>query len=176
MILRLKRTPGVYLAGFMASGKTTIGRLLAERLGWYFADLDADIEAAQNCSIAEIFDLRGEDEFRRVETEALERRVHAVERGTPTVVALGGGTFVQNSNFQLLENNGVTIWLDAPLEIIRRRVGQSAHRPLAREASGLEELYHSRRQPYSRADFRIEIDGDDPATVVDAILQLPLFR
>jgi len=176
MILRLKRTPGIYLTGFMASGKTTIGRLLAERLGWHFVDLDAEIEAAEHCLIAEIFDTRGEEAFRRAETEALQQRVRAVERGTPTVVALGGGTFVQNDNFQLLENNGVTIWLDAPLEMVRRRVGQNSGRPLAREAAAFEELYRVRRTAYGRADFRIEIEDDDPARAVDAVLGLPIFR
>ena len=62
MILKLKRTPGIYLVGFMASGKTTIGRLLADELGWAFADIDEDIEAQQGRSIAEIFWTRdGED-------------------------------------------------------------------------------------------------------------------
>ena len=71
MILKLKRTPGIYLTGFMASGKTTIGRLLADELDWQFVDLDKEIEAQQGISIAEIFDTRGEQEFRRIETEAI---------------------------------------------------------------------------------------------------------
>lgn len=176
MILRLKRTPGIYLTGFMACGKTTIGGLLAERLGWQFADLDAEIEAAEQRSIAEIFDTLGEQAFRRVETETLQQRVRAIERGTPTVVALGGGTFVQHENFDLLENNGVTIWLDAPLEMVSRRIGRNTVRPLARETTDFEELYRLRRQAYGRADFRIVIEDDDPARAVDAVLQLPLFR
>ena len=81
MILKLKRTPGIYLIGFMASGKTTIGRLLADELGWSFADLDQDIEGAQGSSIAQIFDTRSEAEFRTVEKEAVRRRVGEVERG-----------------------------------------------------------------------------------------------
>src|ERR1022692_5190369 len=66
MILKLKRTPGIYLVGFMGSGKSTIGRLLAERIGWHFVDLDEEIEAAERMSILEIFETRGEAEFRRV--------------------------------------------------------------------------------------------------------------
>ena len=118
MILKLKNTPGIYLVGFMGSGKTTIGRLLAERLGWHFADLDDEIEAQQGSSIAEIFDLRGEEEFRRIETGVVRAQVRTIERGRPTVVALGGGTFAQQANFDLLENNGVSIWLDCPLETV----------------------------------------------------------
>ena len=91
MILKLKRTPGIYLVGFMGSGKTTIGRHLADELGWSFADLDADIEAEQGTTIAQIFDTRGEDEFRRIETAAIQKRVRMIEKGRPMVLALGGG-------------------------------------------------------------------------------------
>src|SRR3984893_12859443 len=108
MILKLKRTPGIYLVGFMASGKTTIGRLLAHELGWAFADLDEDIEVQQGRSITEIFDSEGEDEFRKIEQAAIRKRVGEVVRGKPMVVALGGGAFAQEGNHTLLEENGVT--------------------------------------------------------------------
>ena len=71
MLLKLKRTPGLYLIGFMGSGKSAVGRLLADELGWSFADIDEDIENAQGVSIAEIFDTRGEETFREIETAAL---------------------------------------------------------------------------------------------------------
>src|SRR5690242_496565 len=106
MILKLKRTPGIYLVGFMASGKTTVGRLLADELGWSFADVDEDIEAARGRSIAEIFDHDGEDQFRKIEQAAIGQRVCEVERGKPMVVALGGGAFAQEANHALLEENG----------------------------------------------------------------------
>jgi len=173
MILKLKQTPGIYLAGFMASGKTTIGRMLAERLGWKFVDLDQEIEAQQGISIAEIFDRHGEPEFRRIETEALRTRVRTIQRGQPSVVALGGGTFVQPGNFDLVESNGITVWLDCPLETVRRRVAEPSSRPLARDAQRFEELYHARHTAYARAEYRISIDSDDPAVVVEAILNLP---
>ena len=80
MILKLKQTPGLYLIGFMASGKTTIGRLLADRLGWSFADIDEDIEASQQRSITDIFDSLGEDAFRRMESEAQIGRASCRER------------------------------------------------------------------------------------------------
>ena len=81
MNLRLKRTPGIYLVGFMGSGKSTVGRLLAQRLGWSFFDSDEEIEAAENTSITEIFSERGEPEFRRIETQVIERHVRAIECG-----------------------------------------------------------------------------------------------
>ncbi len=175
MILKLKRTPGIYLTGFMASGKTTIGRLLADELGWHFSDLDEEIEAQQGASIAQIFDTRGEQEFRRIESEAIRAKVRAVERGRPTVIALGGGAFVHPENIDLLEDHGITIWLDCPLETVRRRVAQASHRPLARDAQRLEELYHERQAAYARAAYRILIESDEPSVAIAAILNLPLF-
>jgi shikimate kinase len=175
MLLKLKRTPGIYLTGFMASGKTTIGGLLADQLGWQFFDLDEEIEARQGASIVEIFDNRGEPEFRRIETDAIRSHVRLIERGRPAVIALGGGAFVQPENFALLENNGVCVWLDCPLETVRRRVAEALHRPLARDTQHLENLYRERQAAYARADYRIPIESDDPAVAVNAILALPLF-
>lgn len=175
MILKLKRTPGIYLVGFMASGKTTVGRLLAERLGWAFIDLDEDIEAQQGASIAEIFATRGEPEFRRIETEALRARVRAVQCGQPTVVALGGGAFVDPENYALVESSGVTIWLDCPLETVCRRVARASHRPLARDSRHLEELYRTRLSAYARAEYSIPIESDDPSAAVEAVLGLSLL-
>ena len=176
MILKLKRTPGIYLVGFMGSGKSTIGRLLAERLGWQFADLDEEIEAQQETTIAELFDKMGEPEFRRIESVALRKHVRTIECGRPTVVALGGGTFVQADNFDLLENHGVTIWLDCPLDMVRQRVEHATHRPLARDRQRFEELFHSRQAAYAKADYRICIACDDPAVALEEILKLPLFE
>jgi shikimate kinase len=176
MILKLKRTPGIYLVGFMAAGKTTIGRVLAERLGWHFVDLDDEIEAAEQMSIAQIFEARGEEEFRRLERAALRARVKGIECGRPTVLALGGGTFVAPANFDLVEDNGITIWLDCPIEMVEQRVAQTSHRPLARDAERLTQLYESRREAYARADFRIQIESDDPEVAVNAVMRLPLFQ
>ena len=131
MILKLKRTPGLYLVGFMASGKTTIGRLLADELGWAFTDLDEDIEAAQGGAIVGLFDSVGEEEFRKTEQAAIRKRVGQVERGKPMVVALGGGTFVLQVVQEFLIENGITVWLDCPFERVSARIQGSSHRPLA---------------------------------------------
>jgi len=174
--LKLRQTPGLYLIGFMACGKTTIGKLLADRLGWSFADIDQDIEASQQRSITDIFDSLGEAEFRRMENEALRARVRGVARGMPIVMALGGGAAAQPENLELIENHGICIWLSCPLETVIRRVGQDSKRPLARDMKRFEELYHARQPVYGKADFRIDIESDDSAVAVDAILNLPLFR
>jgi len=175
MILKLKRTPGVYLVGFMASGKTTIGALLADELGWDFADLDEDIVSTQGAGIVEIFDSFGEEEFRKTEQAAIRKRVAQIERGTPMVVALGGGTFVTPAIQQFLIENGITVWLDCPLERVSARIQGSTHRPLARDAEKFKQLYRERRQAYEKAEYRVEIQSDDPAAVVAAIMKLPVF-
>jgi shikimate kinase len=176
MILKLRQTPGLYLIGFMGSGKTTIGRLLADRLGWSFVDIDEDIETREQRSIAEIFDSLGEPAFRGMESEAIASRVRAVACGRPTVMALGGGAAAQPGNIELLENHGVTIWLRCPFETVARRVSEDSRRPLARDRKRFEELFYARQQAYGLADFRVDIESDDPAVAVEAILNLPLFR
>lgn len=175
MILKLKRTPGLYLVGFMGSGKSTVGRTLAKHLGWRFADLDEDIEAREQMPIGQIFDERGEEEFRRVEHEALKRRISDIARGVPWVLAVGGGCFAQPKNLELMTNHGLSLWLDAPLDIIRARVAHSTHRPLARDPEKFEELYHARRASYEKADYRIEVGVNGSPGAVDDILQLPIF-
>ena len=176
MNIRLKRTPGIYVVGFMASGKSTIGRALAHRLGWSFFDADDEIEAAEGVAIAEIFDQRGEQEFRRIEADIIRQHVRWIERGRPAVLALGGGAFVEPANRELVLGNGIAIWLDCPFETIQHRVGLASHRPLARDPRKFAELFHARRDAYRLADLHIAIEGDDPAVAVDAILAHPLFQ
>ena len=172
MILKLKRTPAIFLVGFMCSGKSTIGRLLAEKLGWPFIDLDQQIEAEQKTTIAEIFDTRGEPAFRAIETAALRKHVHQAQCGKPMVLALGGGAFVQPENLDMAFHSGVTIWLDSPLSVVRARAEKESHRPLARYPEKFEQLYHARRDSYARAEYHIETSGDDPTDAVNAILKL----
>lgn len=175
MILKLARTPAIYLVGFMGSGKTTVGRRLADRLGWTFVDLDAEIEAEQGLSIAEIFDRYGEEHFRRLETEAIRQRVRLAQRGRPMVIALGGGAFARECNIDLLQHNGVTVWLDCPEAVAWGRVEANSDRPLARDRERFTALYETRRACYARADFRVESYSDDPESIVEAVLGLPIF-
>jgi shikimate kinase len=175
MILKLKRTPGIYLVGFMGCGKSTIGRLLADELGWPFADLDEDIESERRISISEIFEQSGEAEFRKMESEALGRRVKAIETGRPLVLALGGGAFTQPGNVALLRANGITIWLDCPLEVVQRRVARSTHRPLASDPDAFAALFHKRIAAYAKAEYCIAVDDAPPSRHVTSILRLPIF-
>jgi shikimate kinase len=175
MTLKLKRTPGLYLVGFMAAGKTTVGRSLAEELGWCFVDIDTDIEMQEGKMIAEIFRERGEDYFRELEWKTIRDRVALIEAGDPCVMALGGGAFVQRRNWEIIENNGVTVWLDCELERVRQRLGEDGTRPLAQDPIALERLYEDRRPLYARADFRIDVDTHEVDRIVKKILALPIF-
>jgi len=176
MNLRLKRTPGLYVVGFMASGKSTIGRHLAGALGWSFFDLDDEIEAAEKISITSIFDTRGEQEFRRIEALILAQHVRSIERGRPAVLALGGGAFAQAANRDMLLQHGMAIWLDCPLDVVKHRVAQASHRPLARDPEKFAALYHARREDYAAADLHVAIESDDPAVTVQTIMSHPLLK
>ena len=175
MTLKLKRTPGLYLVGFMASGKTTIGRALADEIGWPFVDIDLEIESYAGKTIAEIFKEVGEPGFRDLETQVLKRHVGQVENGHPCVIALGGGAFIQDRNWQLIANNGITVWLDCSLDVVRRRLGDDTTRPLAASRQGLSKLFDDRRPLYARADYRVDVDTDHVQEIVKRILQLPIF-
>ncbi len=89
--------------------------------------------------------------------------------------ALGGGAFVQSRNWELLENNGVTVWLDCPLDVVRKRLDGDNTRPLARDPERLSKLFEDRRPLYSRADYRVEIENEDVPGVVKRILTFPIF-
>ncbi len=176
MNLRLKRTPGLYVVGYMAAGKSTIGRHLAGQLGWSFFDIDEEIERAEQATISSIFDSRGEAEFRRIEAQMISQHVRWVERGRPAVLALGGGAFAQPANRDRLLSNGMAIWLDCPLEVVKHRVAQASHRPLARDPEKFAELYQARREDYALADLHIPIGSDDPDVAVKTILDHPLLK
>src|SRR5712691_911442 len=175
MVLKLKITPAIYLVGFMGCGKSSVGRALAEELGWSFIDLDEDIETCAGAPIAHIFDTEGEANFRALETEALEKRVQIARSGQQQVISLGGGAFTMEQNIELVLNHGVTVWLDAPFDVIERRIAQETHRPLARDPVRMKTLFDQRSGAYARADYRIETGEDGPAAIVSRILALPLF-
>jgi shikimate kinase len=175
MILKLKRTPGIYLVGFMGCGKSTVGRALADELGWKFFDLDDEIEDGAGSSISEIFDRQGEEIFRALEASALAKRVRAVQAGHPQVIALGGGALMDDKNFELVSNHGVVVWLDAPFDLIEKRVSAESHRPLAREPQKLRELFDVRCPRYAQAHYRVEAPEEEAMATVQRILALPLF-
>jgi shikimate kinase len=162
----------IYLLGFMGSGKSTVGALLAHKLGWPFIDLDAVIESGQGLSIREIFDKSGEPFFRQLEYAALTE----VSKAEPAVIALGGGTFVQPLNFSLIrETGGVTVFLDSPIEVLRERCTKMNNRPLFQDPEVFNQLLELRLPFYRLAEYAIHTDKCAPEEVVEQILQLTAF-
>lgn len=165
----------VFLLGFMGCGKTTVGRRLGERLGWNFVDLDEELERRQGRTIAQIFAEQGEPYFRQVERALLEDILGQAEQ-VPLVVALGGGTFAQPANVELIRSKGgITVWLHCPLEELRRRCRGLTNRPLFRDPASFQQLYQQRLPYYQQADFRVDADRSDPAAVVEEILRCGVF-
>jgi len=158
-------TRAVVLIGFMGAGKSSVGRALAERLGWTFEDLDERIERREQRKVPEIFRQSGESEFRRAEHAALRELLLELSAGADRIVALGGGAFVQKSNARLVEAGGVpTVFLDASVEELWRRCKQQAEqqgmeRPLLGGLRIFRELYETRKPHYLKASFRQETGG-----------------
>ena len=158
----------VALVGFMAVGKSKIGRLLAQRLELPFVDTDKQIEEALGRSIADIFREQGESVFREAERDSIARLI----AGEAQVIAVGGGAFVDAANRRALNANARTVWLDAPFELILVRLARSSHRPLAsnRTETELRTLWEARREYYSAAHVRVEVSDEDPDATVARIL------
>lgn len=148
--------PSVFLVGFMGSGKSSVGQLLARELGWPFVDLDQVIQQREGRTVSQIFHESGEGEFRRLENEELRRLLS--EPGHPAVVALGGGAFVQPENFAILSEAGaISIFLDAPAEILWHRCDQDrAERPLRTSMEDFVAMHDRRRPAYLLATHRVD--------------------
>lgn len=171
------KLPAVYLVGFMGCGKTTVGMKLAQRLAWKFEDLDTRIEEEEGCTIAEIFTRAGEAAFRRREQEILARILEEVAQGGGRVVALGGGTFAQPQNFELLQSaQAITIWLECPVEELLLRCALLTNRPLFRDETSFRQLYEQRLPYYRQASCTVGTGNADPGEVVNRILALPVFQ
>jgi len=162
----------IYLTGFMGSGKTTVGRLLAERLGCAFVDLDAEVERSAGLAVREIFERRGEAEFRRLERERLE----ATFALDPVVVATGGGTFAAGGNLAAARGRGLVVFLHPPFTAIVARIGAlgKGDRPLFRDEASALALYRSRLPAYRRADLTVEVAAAESAEEVAARIVLAL--
>ncbi len=164
----------MFLIGFMASGKSTVGPELARRLGWKFVDLDARIEAREGKSIPEIFRKQGEAAFRRAETAALQELTSRLQANS--VVALGGGAFAQRSNRDLLQN-WPTVFLSAPPEELWQRSQQDrTERPLRKDWEQFAHLYAERLPFYREATLTVETAGKDASSIcaeIERRLQIP---
>ncbi|HIG22437.1 MAG TPA: shikimate kinase [Henriciella marina] len=163
-----KRT--VALVGLMGAGKSTVGRRLAEVLGRQFYDSDNEIEKAAGLSISDIFALHGEEEFRRGEHRVLERLLGEA----PHVLATGGGAYLNPDTRDLLRERAVTIWLNADLETLWRRVSRRSHRPLLKADNPkgvLSRLLDERTPIYEKADLVVTSEEGPHRATVNAILK-----
>ena len=157
----------VFLVGFMASGKSTVGPELARRQRWEFVDLDSRIEAREHKTVPEIFHEHGEAGFRRAETAALQELTQNLKNSS--VVALGGGAFVQLRNRELLQP-WPTVFLNAPLDELWRRSQQDGiERPLRKDREQFAQLYAERLPSYRQATITIETENKDAATICNEI-------
>lgn len=156
------------LVGFMAAGKSKIGRSLAEKLGLEFVDADRLIEADHGCSIAEIFRQHGEKRFREAEKSHILRLASEQAR----VIAVGGGAFVSEAIRETLIASTITIWLDTPFELVLQRLANSTTRPLAsnRSEDELRALFDERRLAYRLAHIRVDTSDADIDRIVGRIV------
>jgi len=154
------------VVGFMGAGKTSVGKALGRRLGWTFQDLDDRIEALEGRAVGQIFRDSGEMGFRKAETAALSALLSEGPNSSQ-IVALGGGALSQPENLTLLLQAGADlVFLDAPVEELRRRCeAEPRERPLRGTPDEFHALYQRRLPSYLRAGLRIDTNGKDIETV-----------
>jgi shikimate kinase len=160
----------VVLVGLMGVGKSTVGRRLAQRLGLPFVDSDAAIEDAAGLSPAEVFERYGEKDFRDGERRLVARLIE----GDIRVIATGGGAYVDPRTRELLNTRAITVWLDAPVEILAERTSRRDTRAQLRNSDPkgtLERLANERRQTYEQAHIHVKSGDGAHRDVVDAIVR-----
>jgi shikimate kinase len=157
----------IYLVGFMTAGKTTVARALAARLAWRAEDVDELIEARERKTITEIFSRHGEPYFRGVEREIL-RLLLPIRHA---VVATGGGTFMDPENRLTINRDGLSIWLDIPMEVVFARLPADGRRPLASDRMQMERLFALRQTGYAQAHVRIDASRGAPDAIVEQIVE-----
>ena len=160
------KTDKIYLVGFMGAGKSSVARALARRLDWRSVDVDEMIEHRERQPVAAIFAKHGEPYFRAVERQVLMDQI-------PTrhlVVATGGGTFVDPQNRAVITRDGLSIWLDVPIDRLIARVPADGRRPLAADRVEFERHYIARRAAYENADYRVDAGYPRIPAIVEEIV------
>ncbi|MFC3050605.1 shikimate kinase [Kordiimonas pumila] len=160
----------IVLIGLMGAGKTTVGRRLAKKLGLEFVDSDHEIEKAADMTVAEIFEAYGEEEFRAGERRVIARLLD----GTPQVIATGGGAFINDETRELIKKKGLSIWLDADIDVLVERTSRKETRPLLKEGNPeeiLTRLAKARNPYYAEADLKVMSAEGPHDEVVDSIVK-----
>lgn len=164
----LRQRP-IVLVGMMGSGKSSVGRRLAQRLALPFFDADDEIEHAAGMSISEIFERYGEPYFRDGERRVIARLL----AGPRAVIATGGGAFAQDDTRAIIQNKGLSIWLDVDVPVLVARVAKRSHRPLLAgrdHATVLADLLAKRGPAYAQAHIQIQSDARPHSSTVEAIV------
>lgn len=168
----------IFLIGFMGSGKSTLGPILANTIGFQFIDLDVHIEKEQRLKISDIFATQGEKAFREIERKML----HEVIKNSKTVISLGGGTITGADILELLKKHGILIYLRSEPEYIYQRLRTKSDRPMLRDDKGnlldaeelkkkIAALLDSRRHFYEEADLIVHTDGQRIGVTVDDLVK-----
>jgi shikimate kinase len=142
------------LVGLMGAGKSAIGRIVAQQLGLPFVDTDTEIERVSRMTISELFAAYGEEEFRALETRVIKRLL----RTGPRVVSTGGGAFINDKTRRQIERGGLSVWLNADLDVLWERVNKRDHRPLLKTENPkqtLKDLMDKRYPIYALADITV---------------------
>jgi len=167
----LSNTKLIFLIGFMGTGKSAVGKLLAKKAGFVFVDLDKLIEKEAGLKIPYIFEKYGEAYFRNLEKKA----ILSLKTMHKAVVATGGGAVLDPLNMTAMKGSGLVIALDANLETLWKRLKTSTKRPLLKVSDPkrrMEDLYYKRRPFYSQAHYIIDTSGKTVNDVAQEILNL----
>lgn len=157
----------IVLIGFMGTGKSTVGKRLAQSLAWDFVDTDCEIGEVTSLSVTEIFRRHGETRFRSEERIVVAR----LSQQEQIVIATGGGTVVDARNLEALARNGIIIGLHASMEAILSRIGHKNDRPLLKDTKeAIEKLWIKRQECYAQAEFTVDTSQKDIDQVVSEIL------
>jgi len=168
--MSLKINKSIVLIGIMGAGKTSIGKRLAKKLQTPFVDIDNQIEGKEGRSVSRIFEEDGEDKFRALEKEQIE----VVIRGGTHVIATGGGAFINEDIRRIIKENTISIWLNAPLDILVERVSRKKTRPLLEKGDKreiMQNLMRERCPIYEQADIMVESTVGPHYIVVEKIIE-----
>ncbi|MBN1637635.1 MAG: shikimate kinase [Ignavibacteriales bacterium] len=173
-----KREKRIYLTGFMGCGKSTIGPVLANMLGWRYCDLDEEIEKFEDMPIVEIFEKQGENYFRQREKELL----RTISEEDKVVISLGGGTIVDRQNLQFMKRTGVIVYIEASIDVLYNRIKSKTNRPLVRDIilsenpkekliELIDNLLNKRLPFYQKADITVRSDSSNFGKNIDEIFK-----
>ena len=160
----------IVLVGIMGAGKSTVGKILADRLGMRFFDADQEIERAAGCTITDFFEKYGEVEFRKGE----ERVISRILAGEPCVLATGGGAFMSEATRLLIKKMATSVWLRVSFEVLAKRLEKRSDRPLLQTADPertLKALIKKRYPIYNDADFIVDAENDGVDITVSKVIE-----